>query len=127
MPVQRAEDVLNKHMGEWLASRVPEDRMCTYSVAQVTYTFKTCEEHGEQEYSAVVWQIHIYMEPIDPDSKDKSIRFNAIAPYEELDDGDTAWLENYLEPMWQDIVFSQMMDPVNDEIEQAVQEPEAGG
>src|SRR4051794_22679133 len=113
MPVQRAEDVLNQHMGEWLSSRVPEDKICTYSIAQVTYDIAACEEHGGQTLSAVVWQIHLFMKPVDKESTDKAVRFHAIAPYDELDDGDTEWLDEfYLEPMWDNVVFSQLMDPV---------------
>lgn len=112
-------------MGKWLAERVPEDMMCTYSVAQVPYTFTGCEEHeGGETISAVVWQIHAFMVPLDPESGQKSISYNAIAPYEELQDGDTEWLEQYLDHMWNDVTFSQLVGGVDHEIEQAAQEPE---
>lgn len=124
MPVQRAEDVLNKYMGEYLAARVPEDKICTYSVAQVTYEVQTCEEHGSVRTTAVVWQVHLFMESLDPESEDKAIQFNTIVPYDFFQDGDTECLETVLDPMWNDVVFSEMMGSVAEELEGSESKPE---
>lgn len=121
MPVQRAEDVLNAYAADYLSKVVPEDRTCTFSVAQITYQYEGCEEHGEPPHSVVVWQIVVY---IDAPEGATPIRYTTVVPYDALEDGDTDYLHQVLDNLWREVTFAMMMDTVEPALEAVAQEPE---
>jgi hypothetical protein len=126
VPVQRAEDVLSDYVRDYLALRVPEDQMATYTVSPVTIEMPVqCEEHGETTAMVIVWQINIHIESL-VDEEAQPHQLYGSLPFEFLCDGDTEPLQQMLDELWKEHVaqtsFAALTNEVDGELDEMVKD-----